>query len=779
MSSLTDKQRSIVDTTAENPGHSVSEIAEETGASKSWIRETLADYGDRVFGENNLSGLTVEVCFHRPNGVFFDEETLSQFDFSLGDPVTLELHSSGVDTVRTFGKAESVSKLDTEAETHNRVYAAWEASEETLDELGWVQPEFNLSTDEAGQYTSTYHDNIINIISSFTEADLSGADIVVGVNYLNRVDEEYRPGSINLPAVSVTDEDVVTAFGQSPTALVDVRSLDADIKVTTPDCVYFIRNTEEVSEKLREQIFERELFDFQYHREFGQNSVLSGPYTAPAEGRLIRVSEDNISIQAEKFKYILLKNNSGGYSDWAAAIQNVSLSLGTEGEEHQRIEPEVFTLDNQDGFRFEFGSLPVVVILGDRFAEIFYISESEILTKIADEIVAHITEGTGILVHSRILENSRTFTSDTVVLDTNILYNNRRDESGESLLGLFLDNLRLYKTRFVLPWTVLYELNKHKDRGGPGPQVQDQGIDNLQLLKQLAERGFVRFDTQDLPDQIESRITESDVADMNVVQCAADEDAVLLTGDERLREVAEPFGIKTMPMGDFIEITPSVDVEEDVREEVLPKIKGDIKTEDEVVGAIEEAIEDADKPTERLVEEDTEPSQFFERMQNDREVIPVVDGASDGEETRLVYERADIVEVVVTPSAVSVICNQLEKHDGDKYLPEPFLQEISIPGVQSSHLPYLHFHVPLSSVIGPQSASLRGLSRTAREFYKLKHIENASYSSAEISDATTREEHIHDAVLLARQRDIPLLYAEDDYLEKVSGLLGVRTVECK
>lgn len=776
MGELTDSQKRIASTIDENPDYDIADISDATDLSKSWVRKTLTDHAKQIFGENDLSDMSIEVSFHRPNGIFFDKSILSKFDFSIGDSITLELHDGGTDTVRTFGKAESVSKLDTELEVHNRVYAAQKASEETLEQM-FENSRFlsGLPTDEIGLYSPGELFRIYNGINSSLSA--TKKKIVIGVNYLNRVGQEYEPGPISLPSVGVSSENIQTAFNDGSTILTDVRSLDSDVSIFHPDQVYFIRRSEEIDGGIKNRIVEREIFDFQYHRFLSYDPLLSGPHTPPPKERLLRISNSNLSITPEKSHVIRKTRDKFSREEITNEIQNIALSLENN---NISIEPRVSTMNGRTLFQFKFGSMYINLSISENFLSIDHMKNSKISEKISKNLINYVKEKIGTSnteQSSGTLSFKREFAGDTsVILDTNVLYNNLRDESGESILRLFLENTKLYSLEFIIPWTVLYELNKHKDRGGPGPQVQEQAVENLQLLEMLDRNDLISFDTQDLPNQIESRVADSDVADMNMLQCANRHDrTVLVTGDERLREVAERFNINTKAIKDFIDITPSTDAEEEVRKSVLPEVNSESMNREEIVSRIEETIQENKDRTERPVEGDAEPSQFLEQMQDDGEVIPVVDDECDS----LVYTRADTAEVVITPTAVSAICGKIEKVNGKKYISREFLESIKIPGMKSSRLPYLHFYVPLSNAVAPQSASFSGLSRTARELYKLKHINNANYSSEEISEATARGEHVHDAVLLARQKGIPLLYAGDDYLEKVSGLLGVKTVECR
>jgi len=259
----------------------------------------------------------------------------------------------------------------------------------------------------------------------------------------------------------------------------------------------------------------------------------------------------------------------------------------------------------------------------------------------------------------------------------------------------------------------------------------------------------------------------------------------LISGDNRLRDLGDISDIPVVDIQDLIDVSTIPDLSDDIREEILPRIGTELKYRKEIIVSISEAIETQIQQSQKpeFADMDSSPEDYLTEWLNEGEIISVIDeeNKNDEDDLEIIYDRGNIVDVVITPTAIGEVADNIIKHDGGKYLSKDILERLSkLPSVSGPGLPMITFHTPISNVIGPQSANIGGLSTTSRQLYKLKDVKNANYNSEELSEVTSRDEYVHDAVLLAREKGYPLLCAEeDDYLRKISGLIGVTVTDCQ
>jgi hypothetical protein len=147
-----------------------------------------------------------------------------------------------------------------------------------------------------------------------------------------------------------------------------------------------------------------------------------------------------------------------------------------------------------------------------------------------------------------------------------------------------------YQSEIVIPWSTRYEINKHKDEGGPEPRVQQKGIDNIKSLKILDQYEFINLTIENIPDNIMSQVSQSHIADMDLLESAeGGEDTVLITGDERLRELARISDTRTRDIYDLAKIDKNPNIDDEL-DKVKTKIGQEIQTFTEIKTEIEKFL---------------------------------------------------------------------------------------------------------------------------------------------------------------------------------------------
>lgn len=784
MSSRTELQKQIIDYANENPDASPSKIAKELGCSASWARETRRKNLESIVGETDLYNYNIAISYSNPYSIFASEEIKDSLDLSENDLAKIEITNEDYERETKISTCKNISEINVDREFRAQVYAI-EGTSESLPETA-VEKLSRFIREDNSQleiYSESDFSEFLDLVRQDIEYKIDEADLVVGADLLSSSISPEESDVIRLSETPILEEVFGELYGENDIKVIDIRSLDEDDDIIRPDEVYFVKIRPSSRTNIKEKILSHKYFDSTHRYLYGIEYPISGPQTLDTSGQVIEVDENNLELTIEDLTFGII--HGGELTSDRLRELTENLSIEADDEELQVYRTIEESTDNPTRFVFFIGSYSIQMFLHPETVSFLYPTGPDIADHFINALIENISNATDVNIELTPTDTIEYDVSDlnksnTYVFDTNAIYNNVHTEQPESILRSFFNNREFDGSNIRIPWPVLYEINKHKEKGGPGPRVQEQGIENLKLLKLLDEHGFLSVHVENIPKSIKSQVGESDIADMHILQCTQEQEAVLISGDARLREIASLSDVVVVDIQEIVELPDVPEISEAIQEEVLSKVGTELEKEDEIITAIENEInqyQQQQRPKSRQ-NINRNPDDYLTDWVNEGDLVPVIDSEKEDDD-QLLYDRGNPVDVVLTPTAAGEIVDEIVEFEGNTYLNKSTLEYLTrLPGFSGPGLPSITFHVPLSSVIAPQSTSLGGLSTTARQFYKLRDVRNIEYESSDLSEAVPRDEYIHDAVLLSRENDYPLLCAkEDGFIDRIAGLMDLEVFE--
>jgi len=788
MSQPSELQNQIIQLVKNNPDLSPQDIAENVNCSVSWVRETINEYPRKLIGQNDLSDIDICLSFFSPYDVYASSEFLEKYNLNIDQPAKIELlDDENNDTYTQIVTIKRIDELEYSKEFRSRVYAINSLSDSLPGDYDSFLSRFTRGENKDLEiYSLSDFVEFSRLMQGHTTNLIERSDLIVGAGLLNENNPDADSESLFLPKYATTVDNLRNKLDNGSSKIVDFRMVGED-EIIQPESVYFTHYGNNIEPEIKADILSRNYYDLEHIKIFNPFDPISGPNTVNSSKRILQVNEENLKFTETQIRVGFINDETLDFETLLEITQD--LSIETEHNELD-ITRSIFRNDSLSRIHFYIGSIPVTLRYDNPSTIFTYPKKPSIAGEFVEALSRNISEATRTTVNLSDTDNigesaHPMLQSNRYVFDTNAIYNNVHENKPASILEIILNNIEMDDSEIIIPWTVLYEINKHKDRGGPGPRVQEQGIENLNLLNELDELSFISLSIEDFPKSIQAQVAEADIADMSILQSCQNEDAVLISGDNRLRDLGDISDIPVVDIQDLIDVSTIPDLSDDIREEILPRIGTELKYRKEIIVSISEAIETQIQQSQKpeFADMDSSPEDYLTEWLNEGEIISVIDeeNKNDEDDLEIIYDRGNIVDVVITPTAIGEVADNIIKHDGGKYLSKDILERLSkLPSVSGPGLPMITFHTPISNVIGPQSANIGGLSTTSRQLYKLKDVKNANYNSEELSEVTSRDEYVHDAVLLAREKGYPLLCAEeDDYLRKISGLIGVTVTDCQ
>jgi len=792
VSGRTELQQEIIGYLQQNPEADPSKVAEDIDCSASWVRETVQNNLESVVGETDLYEYNIEVCHSDPYSVYVSDNVYDELTTTEENLVKIEFKTKpGNDRSTRITGCKNKNELDISSEFRSQVYGLERVSEPVPDKyLGVLNRFIREDSSELEIYSESDFKEFLNRFQEVIERTYDEADIIIGADLLTSaldVDMSDDPTTVSLPNNILIEETFVDLIAEGDDLLLDIRSLSDDDKIFRPESVYFTCTSRDEYENVKSEITDMKYFDLNHRYIFGTYEPVSGPQLLNNKERIVKVDEENLKIVEEKFLFNFVRRGSIDQDFINEITEDMSIEQdGKVYPVHRMVER---VSEERSRITLFLGSLSITLHSTKDSISFLHPSEPEVIVDFIESFIENVSRARDIeiqRVDSKPLDSpGHTLDSaDCFVFDTNAIYNNVHSEEPESILRTFFNNRQFIDSEIRIPWTVLYEINKHKDKGGPGSRVQENGVENLKMLDILDQYDFTSLHVEKIPNSIGGQIGESDIADMHILQCSQEQDAVLISGDNRLREIASLSGVAVTDIKEIVE-TPAVpELRDAVQDEVLSKIGTEIRSKNDVISAVNDEIENQlqqSKPGRGQSSQDVSPEDYIQSWVQEDHLVPVVDTleAESGDQRQLMYDRGNAVDVVLTPTAAGELASDIVEYQGSSYLSIASLEYLkSLPGASGPGLPSITLYVPVSNVIAPQSANIGGLSTTARQFYKLRTVENVKYESADLSEAMPRNEYIHDAVLLSRQEDYPLLCArEDKFMNRIAGLINVDVFE--
>lgn len=788
--SLTDKQQSIVDYVSEHLDATNAEVADHANCAESYASQVRREYRHLTDELFSVDSDKIWPIFSQPYTIYADEDFVNSRFLKYDDPVQIINNSNG-------GSRDEITSLrrlgDLDAE--NEIRGFFYATRTVFDKLSGITDD-RLSRykgnegDDLAIHTPENLESYLKEIDQILRVKRSKCRVFVGIGLLHRlkVGKSGERMKTNNPFYMASENTIVQSL-DGVHFIDDIRRIEAE--PITPDAMNYVHHSDisqRVREQIKQQILTRQYIgsgDFEIHPQGGGTL---GPSVSIDSGSVFEFTKGNVDLYQRKRQKMEFSGSIDGdvieralhgkkiqFTTRKNNTHNEKISVRSTTTNHAFIEIYDYSInlrwdENELTWRYPnpFASLlhPVSMLLEQD-------SNIEILSK---------TE----------ISNIGPINKNNWVFDTNALYHEIDENIGSSILRTVLANNNIAESRVHIPWIVLYEINKHKDNGGPNTPIQQNGVENLRLLKILSEYGFISLEVEEYTDDIPAQIRQSSVADLYLSNYAQEKDAVVVTGDRRLRKLNQIADVEAVNLYAYANVESIPDLETEVQDSVLNQIGTSLTHRSEIIDQLEEEIEQtATSEMEhhraapsRQVNQDELPedaAEYLEQWVSNNKLIayPVFkdedtdESSDDGAE--LAYEQTRVQDVVPTMAVVSALCDQIKGYGGDTYLSEEVLDKISKTlNYQGNGKPTIHFHFPIASVISFQSTTTGRLSHEGQRLYKLKKLTNSIYTTEELS-AADRDDAIHDSVLLAKERDCTLLCTDDEeYLQRIGDLLGVK-----
>ncbi|MWG34151.1 hypothetical protein [Halomarina oriensis] len=776
MDNLTDIQQSIVDYASTHNEAPPSEIADVVGCSPSYAGTIRSRYLPAILGDIDLYESNIIPSYSNPYSIFADKCILSNSSLEIGDLAEIVMENETDELTYAF-PLQDIEELDSLTESHPLLIALERDSSIWIDGLNQRLEKFQ-SDDGYNIYDSGDFSDFVDEVLEFVESSLKNADLVIGWQiFRNLADNEYDHfNRINIPEGLVPPEYFEASYAGDYNRILDLKTYTGDI--SEPDEAYFtthrpINNMD--SKAIADMVKNRRYFDTNILHHF-ETEDIHGPIVRGIPSRVVDLKDTGIHIN----KHLIRTDSEDGlsveYADIKQIVEDTDFYIQSESDDEDDVLLQPYYFPNTNSIAFSFGNVTV---------RIASVSDGIITSYPNINGYPHIAESIIEVVRERLeiasdpefnTSKASDKSTDEWIWDTNALYHEIIDERGSCVLKSVFTNDTFFYSNIVIPWISLYEINKHKDRGGPSTTVQKKGIDNIDVFRKLAEIGLIQLEIDGKIGKNAGPVDEADIADMLILDEACErESAGIVSGDDRLRKLGEFAGIASMNIRDIADVTNTPDLDDAIKNEILPKIGDILSSETDLRGAINEEVEQ--QIQQKMPREKTDApesaSAYINRWLDDKEIIAFPDGDS------LRYDHGVPNDLVITPTAAVELGKHIEEGPDGRYLSEECILHL-VPKLRINQrgVPWITFHVPISAIIASQSAAIGGISTEARHLHQLNQLKNADYETAELSEAISRQETVHDSVLLAREKSLPLLCADaDDYLTTISQLLDVKILE--
>jgi rRNA-processing protein FCF1 len=696
--------------------------------------------------------MSYETSFSNPHTIFLSEEKRDELNTAVGTPVSIVFEEYEDPVVAKVADPEDIS---TEEELYSLIYTLHYTLDEIDDLHAGLFSDFNSTEyEEAHNITSSIKNvegfrSYINKIHHLLEYRLPDSDIVIGSGFVDLVIKSNGNDYTNV-STPYADQSITTvrrSIKQNLPAIEEIVQYEGTI--STPGelhfCSYGIRTTSKQEKELKKTILQDKYMQTGVNYEYSNGSVsVHGPLPKdkPEDLEVFIATEDNVQFTHER-RYVLKI-----LSDDKISLENLYTYFIEE-------------LDTKFDFNIEFNQEEEVISLSWGFDNRIY------FVKIDDGIrtsIRHTSEETADELEQLIfdclddvrdrfdveieiksvpqtpLEESL---SDTWVLDTNSLYRQKYGEDYTSIVSFILKSRLIFGKHVIVPWNVVCEINRHKDKGSSSTQnASRQGVDNLQMLRLLDKTGFLELTVEDIPETIDNSIDQtagaSDLAILNSVP----EDGTLITSDKMLSKIAMSMGVHTQ---NIKEINKSEQKDEKSNWNKIDKKlsnKGPLKKQ-KIIESLEDTNEQESSKNEKS------PEKQISSKLNENAVVRTI--ISDEPH----IAKAQVKKVTPTTSLINNLVNNIVELEGDCYLNDHALNKIrrSVGGISSNNRPKLVFVIPVQYVYRysemNQIESLEKLQNLANSEFRTNNNNNVeTYADSTIENAVIKTSNEQESVIL-------------------------------
>lgn len=554
-SELTELQRSIVHALAASPEVSAGAIADRVECSPSYVTEIQNRYEPLVDELADFSGHSYMPSFAHPYSIVLPQSSIEQYQFEVGDVVELTFEVDGEEetTFGTIATFEEGMAGPSSSEMQARVYGSYFALDSLHDEISQFDQFDCLGDGRADLATSEeFHSFLVSIKRLFDDQLEDGVEMLIGVGILEIVHGKRDPNDLISSPYFVLERNRFPRYliNDGP-ELLDAQRYVGDLD--EPDDVYFTyygeRLKEEQVESLRASILDVECFKSAWNYSLPGYQAAVGPTTTDPTGDVIRVTDEALQIEEGRERHVYFTADSEGTCYDELSVELIHDAILDANPEFETLSHTRHS-DGEEGLPLRRDG-DEIYILFDQVTLVLTVNEDHLswLSPVNIDHVETIIDAVNGMIEGQLdvegytVEQSEPtqayrIQQDDWTFDTNALYHDHVADTPTSVLRTVFSHQFFHDSSIHIPWAVLFEMNKHPDRGNATEAKNQQGFENLSILRILDQLGYLTVAVQSPPKNITVDLANGDVADMQVLAYSNQQGSRLVTGDESLAELA-------------------------------------------------------------------------------------------------------------------------------------------------------------------------------------------------------------------------------------------------
>lgn len=742
-SDYTPKQRDIIHAAAADQSRSNQRIAEIVGCSASYARRILNDHAEITEQVNAISDITYLPCFSRPYSIVFGADELEEFVLAPTDVIEMTGEYEGK-TGTTYATVEQFDQSLWKDELRARTHGAYHTAGQLRSEYGFLPEEFRVLEDGRADPSTDaqFHELTQEIRQSLNES--GNPQALIGVGVLEVINGQREPNNlVSTGEFNLEPEYFCKYLCDETPNWTTIRRVAESIR--SPERVFFTYYNENLSEeqinRFRDQILSQRYFKSTWNYALPDAPSLVGPTsTGRNKDDLIQIEADALELIPGVQVPVHFVSDGEIVSDGLdtttihTAIREANPQFNFESTRGDVDTDLPLRVDDENVF-FLFDQVTLVLHpRGDRivWSRPEGIEALDTLVSAVNKMIAAQLDFDDVVTGETQFPQQERIDQRDWVLDTNSLYHDHTADQPTTILHTVLSHAFFRDSTIHIPWAVLFEFNKHADRGeGTNPKNR-QGFENVKMLKRLQWLEFLSVEIQSVPPELPPDLSTGDIADLYVLSHAESLDAFLITGDHTLEDLGELVDVPVVNINQLKTLTgPTGSTEPE--DGVLPEIGLSLHERTEIVDAIGELIDpDATVPipdSSRTASDD--PDSILNGWTNSGDVAVYVHGESGT--TR--YAKRCELSVVGTIPALRRLSDYIEDDRLTHACREKLVENNSCP-INDGEFPQIQVTVPHEYVI-THATDEREPGEFSRTLLTLKQCHNIDYRTMSAFAADT------------------------------------------
>jgi len=724
--SITDLQRDVLHASASSPDKSASVIAEDLNCSSSYVREVQKEYQEVLEDIKGLNEVNYMPSFGHPYSILIPDFFENDYRITEGDLLELTFEVDGEEKT-TYGEVEFLPEDPFEIgskEHQARIHGGYlggeelqEGSDPLIEDLPLLEDgRANLATSDEFYSFATKIGRILNDTLG------EGIQLLIGIGIVEVVHGERDPQSLlsnphfDTPYFDIEQKHFIKYIRNEGPELVNVQLYQQE--VTNPNEVYFTYYGEYLDEsqkqELRDSLLEIGYFKSTWNYSLPQYQAVVGPTTVESTAELIKVTEESLSLVPgiERAVTLFSGSNRELYTDFdGEKIVQAIHDANPQFEElatHSRYSSGSGTLPirrNGESIYFLFDQVTLVLTAADD--HLLWLSPEgidhiETIVEAVNNMIEAQLELTDHEMQDPEKSNSQRMSNENWVFDTNTLYHDHVNDQPTSILHTIFPHHFFHESTIYIPWEVLFEMNKHPESGSATKAANDQGFENLEILRSLEHLGFLSIEVPDPPEEISSDLSNGDIVDVSILEFTNSRDARLVSGDQSLCDIARLSGVDATDVRQLSSLTPPISEGASFETDLLPRIGNDLHTRDEIIGEIRSdlnkgaTVPKPDSSTQSLRNAES----LLESWCSQEKILPYYRQSDES----VCYAQRQEVILVPTEPVLEILPKYID--ETNSYLTEEFLEEVSsgLSELDNSEFPTITLIVPSEYVVRNASA---------------------------------------------------------------------------